>query len=336
MSARQTGSGTANVVCSSEDAHHLERLPMDPLPFLSSTQPTVPHNLLDQARRLPVPRVALVNAGSEPALRGLQETVEAGLAEPILVGDPRKIAETAERIGWNITGVPVVDAPHHNAAPAAVELVRAGGADALMKGQIHTSTFLLSILPSAQGLRAPGVRCGHIMHITMPGSERPLLLTDAALNVAPDMATRQACLTHAVRLAQKLGIDRPKAGLLAPSEDPTPSVPHSLEDVAITEWAKTALPDAVVHGPMAMDLILSRRAAEIKGFVSEVAGDADIIVVPEITSGNAIFKLMSLCLGCCCAGVVLGAKVPIILTSRAQGAADRLASAALAAVGCAR
>lgn len=304
-------------------------------PFLSDTRADCPPALLARAHDLPVPRVALVNAGSVPALRGIQETVEAGLADPILIGSPRKIAQIAEEIGWDISGVRVVQAAREKAAPAAAALVRDGAANALMKGQIHTSTFLKSLLPSAQGIRAPGMRCGHVMHITMPGAERPLLLTDAALNVAPDITTRQACLSLAVRLAQKIGVARPKAGLLAASEDPTPSVPHTMEDLKIVEWAKTNLPDSVVEGPMAMDLILSRRAAEIKEYASEISGDADIIVAPDITTGNAVFKLMSLGMGCCCAGVVLGAKVPIILTSRAQGAADRLASAALAAIGAA-
>lgn len=306
-----------------------------PYPFLSALAPECPPGLLARARALPSPRVALVNAGSVPALSGMREIVEAGLAEPILVGDPERIAQTAAQIGWDISGIALIGAPRDAAAPAAAALVREGAADALMKGQIHTSTFLMSLLPSAHGLRAPGSRCGHVMHITMPGHDRPLLLTDAALNVAPDIATRKACLTHAVRLAQKLGIAAPKAGLLAASEDPTPSVPHTLEDLEITAWARTALPEAIVEGPMAMDLILSRRSAEIKEFASQVSGDADIIVAPDITTGNAVFKLMSLGMGCCCAGVVLGAKVPIILTSRAQGAADRLASAALAAVGAA-
>ncbi len=308
---------------------------MFPLPFLSGIDPVCPPGLLRRAHDLPKPRIALVNAGSVPALNGLREVVEAGLGEPILVGSPHKIRETAGQIGWDISGMRLVKAPRGEAAPAAAALVRAGEADALMKGQIHTSTFLMSILPSAEGLRAPGTRCGHVMHITMPSDDRPLLLTDAALNVAPDMATRQACLTHAVRLAQKLGIAQPKAGLLAASEDPTPGIPHTMEDVEIAAWAKTALPEAIVEGPMAMDLILSRRSAEIKEFASDVSGDADIIVAPDITTGNAVFKLMSLGMGCCCAGVVLGAKVPIILTSRAQGAADRLASAALAVVGAA-
>lgn len=307
----------------------------EPYPFLATTAPVCPPGLLARARALPRPRVALVNAGAPHPLNGIREATEAGLADPILIGDTAKIVATAEQIGWDINGLPLIHAPKAAAAAKAAEMARTGEVDAIMKGQIHTSTFLKGLLPSSAGLRDKGTRCGHVFHITMPGSERPLLLTDAALNVDPDVETRKACLTHAVNLAQKLGIDRPKAGLLAPSEDPTPSVPNTLEAAQIAEWAADALPQAVVQGPMAMDLILSRAAADAKNYVSEVSGDADIMVTPNITTGNALFKLMSFAMGCCCAGVVLGAKVPIILTSRAQGPEDRIASAALAVIGAA-
>ena len=201
-----------------------------------------------------------------------------------------------------------------------------------MKGQIHTSTFLKGLLPSAYGLRDRGVHCGHILHITTPHSDRPLLLTDAALNTAPSVEVRQACLTYAVRLAQALGIPGPKVGLLAPSEDVTRGIPNTGEAAAIAEWAKTALPMATVQGPMALDLILSKAAALAKDYLSDVSGDADIIVVPDITSGNALFKLMVLGMGCCAGGIVMGLKVPVLLTSRSQQSPDRIASAALGVI----
>lgn len=308
----------------------------DAFPFLSQTAPHCPQSLLDRAHSLPIPRVALVNAGAENPLQGMREAVEANLAEPILIGDEAKITATAENIGWDISQFRLIHAPHATAAPEAARLAREGEADAIMKGQIHTSTFLKGLLPSKMGLRDPGTRCGHVFHITAPQSDRPLLLTDAALNVDPDVTTRQACLTHAVHLAQRLGVDQPKAGLLAPTEDPIPSVPNTMEAAEIAEWAKTALPQAIVQGPMALDLIFSAEAARVKNYASRVAGDADIMVVPNITSGNALFKLMSLGMGCCCAGIVLGTRVPILLTSRSQAAPDRIASAALGAIVAAR
>jgi len=307
----------------------------DPYPFLSKTRPVCPPSLLERARSLPRLRVALVNAAAANPLQGMREAAEAGLANPVLIGDIDKIKATADEIGWDISGLPLVHAPRETAASEAARMARAGEVGAIMKGQIHTSTFLKGLLPAAAGLRAPDMRCGHVFHITMPESERPLLLTDAALNVDPDVATRQACLTHAVTLAVKLGIKRPKAAILAPSEDPMPSVPNTIEARRIADWATEALPNAIVQGPMAMDLILSRAAAEAKNYGSEVSGDADIMVTPNITTGNALFKLMSFGMGCCCAGVVLGAKVPILLTSRAQGAEDRIASMALGVIGAA-
>jgi phosphate acetyltransferase len=265
-------------------------------------------------------------------MQGLRESCEAGLAEPILVGDIPKIEAAAEAIGWDIRPFRVVSGPGDTAARTAAALAVAGEADAIMKGQVHTSTFLKGLLPSSLGLRAKDAVCSHVFHITVPTSDRPLFLTDAALNVRPDLHTRQQSLLHAVRLAQMVGVERPKAGILAPSEDVTAAVPCSGEAAAIAAWAKGCLRRAVVEGPLALDLMLSRRAAAIKGVQSEVAGDVDIILVPELNSGNALFKLMTLGMGACAGGVVMGAKVPILLTSRGQETPDRLTSVALGAI----
>lgn len=304
----------------------------EPFPFLSPVHAGAPRRLLEQAGGQPAPRVALVNAGAEYPLQGLRESAEAGFASPILIGDEAKIRATADIIGWDISGLRLIHAPQADAAPKAAELARAGEADAIMKGQIHTSTFLKGLLPSAAGLRKKGVRCGHVFHITAPHSDRPLLLTDGALNVEPDIETRQACLAHAVELAGWLGIDRPRAAVLSANEDPIPSLQNSMEAAVIAAWAKTALPQADVAGPMALDLIFSKAAAQAKNYRSPVAGDADIILAPDITTGNALFKLMMLGMGCCCAGLVLGLRVPILLTSRAQDTPSRIASAALGAI----
>ncbi|WP_084861133.1 phosphate acyltransferase [Salibaculum halophilum] len=300
-----------------------------PYPFLSTRAPRTPQRLLDQARGLPRPRVALVNAGAAHPLAGVREAAQAGLAEPVLIGDRPRIEAAADEIGYDIAGLRLVHAPRAEASTRAADLARAGEVDAIMKGQVHTSTFLKGLLPAAAGLRDRDTRCGHVFHITAPGSDRPLLMTDAALNVDPDVETRQACLSLAVQLSELLDVERPRAALLAPTEDPIPSVANTMESAAIATWARDHLPDADVAGPMAMDLILSREAARIKGYDSPVAGDADIILTPNITTGNAIFKLMVLGMGCCAGGLVMGARVPILLTSRSQAAPARLASAAL-------
>jgi phosphate acetyltransferase len=301
-------------------------------PFLSAAAPVPPPDLLARAARGAPPRVALVNAGGATALEGLREMQAAGLAKPILVGDPGRIAAAAEAIGWDVAGLRLVEAPGVAAAGAAAALARDGEADMIMKGQVHTSTFLKGLLPRDAGLRPPDARLGHVMHITRPGDPRPLLLTDAALNVAPDVETRKACLRHAVDLARLVGIERPRVALLGPSEDPTPSVPNTMDSRVIAEWAARAVPEADVAGPVAMDLALSAEAAAIKGWVSPVAGAADVLVAPAITTANVLFKTLTLTLGACAGGVVMGARVPILLTSRAQGSADRLASAALGAI----
>lgn len=304
----------------------------EPFPFLSPVTAAAPRRLLEQARGLPVPRVALVNAGSENALQGIREAADAGLALPVLIGDAPKIRQIAEQIGWDISGLRLIQAPAAAASVKAAELARLGEVDAIMKGQVHTSVFLQGLLPRAAGLRDEKTRCGHVFHITAPHSDRPLILTDGALNVDPDIPTRQACLAHAVRLAQQLGIARPKAGILSANEDPLPSLQNSMDAAVIAAWAKTALPQADVAGPMALDLIFSAEAAAAKNYISPVAGDADIILSPNITTANALFKLMSLGMGCCCAGLVLGLRVPVLLTSRAQGTPARIASAALGVV----
>lgn len=304
----------------------------DSFPFLATDAPSCPSGLLARAQSLPTPRVALVNAGSEVPLRGLRETVDLQLADPVLIGDRDKIYAAADAISWDISSYRLEHAPHEDAAPHAAALARAGDVDSIMKGQVHTSTFLKGLLPSAAGLRQKGMRAGHVFHITKPGHERPLLLTDAALNVNPSVATRQACLTHAVRLSEILGNTDIKAGLLAPTEDPIPSIANTMEAAEIAKWAKDALPNATVQGPMALDLIFSAEAARVKGYASKVAGDADIMLVPNITSGNALFKMMVLGMGCCAGGLVMGLKVPVLLTSRSQKAPDRICSAALGAI----
>lgn len=301
-------------------------------PFVTATTPRPPAHLLAAARARPVPRVALVNAGGATALQGLREAAEAGFAEPVLLGDPDRIRRTAEEIGWDIAPFRLIPAPRENAGPAAADLVQKGEADSIMKGQIHTSTFLKGLLPRAAGLRIDGQRAAHIFHLSLPGDDRPLLLTDAALNTAPDIPTRQAALTHAVALARALGNPHPMAAILAPSEDVTPTIPSTGEAAAIAAWARSALPGATVEGPLALDLALSADSAAIKGYAGQVPGRTDILLVPEIGTGNALFKLMSLGMAACAAGVVMGLRVPLLLTSRSQGAADRIASAALGMV----
>ncbi|MCG3266981.1 phosphate acyltransferase [Yoonia sp. I 8.24] len=303
-----------------------------PFPFLAPENAPCPAGLLAKAQALPAPKVALVNAGAVNPLQGIREAAELGLADPVLIGDIDKIKQTADDIGWDISGYRIEHAPHETAAGRAADLARSGEVNSIMKGQIHTSTFLKGLLPSAAGLREKGTRCGHVFHITRAGSERPLFLTDAALNVNPSVDTRKACLAHAVRLAEILGDTNVKAGILSPTEDPIPSIPNTVEAAEIAAWAKDAFPNATVQGPMALDLIFSAAAARAKNYESDVSGDTDIMLSPNITSGNALFKMMVLGMGCCAGGLVMGLKVPVLLTSRSQQAPARICSAALGAI----
>lgn len=300
--------------------------------MLSDRPYECPAALLELARALPPVATAVASAGAALPLESARLAQEAGLIEPLLVGDPHAIAEAAEAIGWNIAGLRIVAAEDEAAAAAAAAaLCREGEAGALMKGQLHTDAFMLGILRRESGLRTTR-RLTHVFHMTVPGSGRTLLITDAAVNVAPDVNTRVQALKNAVDLARALGMDRPRVAVLSATEDVTDKMPSSVEAAQIAERARREVPDALIHGPLAFDIALSPDAAAIKGIVDPVAGNADILVVPNIETGNALFKMMVYFMSACAAGIVLGAKVPAILTSRADPPEARLASAAIAAI----
>jgi phosphate acetyltransferase len=299
--------------------------------MLSDRPYECPAALLELARVLPPVATAVASAGAVLPLESARLAQEANLIEPLLVGDPHAIAEAAEAIGWNIAGLRIVAAEDDATAAAAAALCREGEAGALMKGQLHTDAFMLGILRRESGLRTTR-RLTHVFHMTVPGSGRTLLITDAAVNVAPDVNTRVQALKNAVDLARALGMDRPRVAVLSATEDVTDKMPSSVEAAQIAERARREVPDALIHGPLAFDIALSPNAAAIKGIDDPVAGNADILVVPNIETGNALFKMMVYFMSACAAGIVLGAKVPAILTSRADPPEARLASAAIAAI----
>jgi phosphate acetyltransferase len=203
-----------------------------------------------------------------------------------------------------------------------------------MKGQLHTDVFMKSAVSRDAGLRT-GHRFVHIFHITHPDGGRPILISDAAVNVEPNMETRHAAIIEVTALLHRLGTARPKIAILSATESPIPSVPSAMEGRALADWAKINVPDADVSGPLALDLILSPEAVATKKLTDDpVAGQADAIIVPDIVSGNALFKAFVYLTGACAAGIVTGAKVPILLTSRADPPAARIASVALAAISC--
>lgn len=290
-----------------------------------------PQPLLAAARGGNPVRTMVINAVNDVVLESARDATEAGIIEPVLVGDLAEMRGAADRIGWDIATYEVIEASGEEAAAQAGAMATGRGrAEAIMKGHLHTDVFMKAVLNKEAGLRV-GKPLTHISHLTVPGRSGSLILTDGALNPAPDVELKKVIIANAIALAHALGNTRPKVALLSATEVPSPKIPSTTEAVELTRWAKDAIRDADVDGPLAFDLCVSPEAVKVKGVVSPVAGAADILIMPEIVVGNALMKMMTQFMGACMGGVVLGAKVPILLTSRSDPAAARLASAALAA-----
>lgn len=301
--------------------------------FLSPLAPICPPDLIERARAAGPARVAIARAGAALPMQAAQQATEAGVMTPIFVGEADAIRAEAAALKWDISKFTIVDATgEQDAGLKAAQLTGAGDADVLMKGHLHTDVFMKSALNRDAGLRT-GERLVHIFHISPPDGGRAVMISDAAVNVTPDIATRQAAITAVARLGIALGLERPKIAVLSATESPIPSVPSSMEAQELANWAKDNVAGADVSGPLALDLILSPEAVAVKGLGNDpVAGRADAVIVPDINAGNALFKALVYVGGGCAGGVVMGAKAPILLTSRADPPAARLASAALAAI----
>ena len=298
-----------------------------------STRPfECPPALLERARRKPAVTTAVANAGATLALESAKQATESKLIRPILVGDQDDIVRTADEIAWDISDFEIVHANEEDeAAVKAAKLAGDGAAGALMKGHVHTDAFMMAILKRESGLRT-GRRLTHVFHMTVPDTDRALLITDAAVNIAPDLETKFEAMRNAVALAHALGIEEPRVAILSGSEAPTERMPSSMDAATLTQRAAAELSGALVHGPLAFDNAVSPEAAAVKGITHPVAGHADILLAPNIETGNALFKMMVYFMSATAAGIVMGAKVPAILTSRADPPEARLASAAIAAI----
>ena len=279
--------------------------------------------------------MAIARAGSPLPMEAAEDATKAGIMIPVFVGEADMIRAEADALDWDISGYALHDTTgEEEAGRTAAALCGAGEADVLMKGQLHTDVFMKSAVSRDAGLRT-GQRFVHIFHISHPDGGKPVLISDAAVNVVPDLATRQSSIVEVKALLNKLGNDRPKIAILSATETPIPAVPSSMDGAELAEWAHANLPDVDVSGPLAFDLIMSPKAVATKKMTDDpVAGQADAIIVPDIVSGNALFKAFVYLTGGCAAGIVTGAKVPILLTSRADPPAARIASAALAAISC--
>jgi phosphotransacetylase len=289
-------------------------------------------DLIEQAQGLEPIRVAVVDAAQGLVIETLREAHALGIVEPRLIGVPDAIEGVCRKIGWETRTGWMVPAPNDLAAAAkAVELVRGGEADAVMKGNIHTDEFMRALLATERGLRVPGRRVSHVFVAEVASHPKLLGITDAAINIAPDLNAKAQILQNAVELFHLLGIETPKVAVLSAVETVNPDIVSTLDAASLTLMARRGqIGDALVDGPLAFDNAISAKAAKEKGIVSEVAGEADIVLVPDLVSGNILAKNLEYLAGAVAAGVVVGLAAPVVLSSRADPPAGRLAALAFA------
>jgi phosphate acetyltransferase/phosphate butyryltransferase len=285
--------------------------------------------LLELTAGGPPEPAAIVHPCTPAALEAALAAAEAGLILPILIGPEAKIRHAAEQAGKNIALLTLVGAAHsHDAAEKAVALARSGEARLLIKGSLHTDELMGAVV-APEGLRTER-RISHAFVMDVPGRRRPLIITDAAVNIAPTLEEKADIVRNAIDLAHVIGIERPRVALLAAIETVNPAMPATIDAAALCKMAdRGQICGGILDGPLALDIAVSETAAQEKGIVSEVAGRAEILVVPNIEAGNMLAKELTFLGGADAAGVVLGARVPIVLPSRADSAISRLASSAL-------
>ena len=303
-----------------------------PSSFLATTAMACPPDLLVRAKSSTPKSFAFVRAIGAATLQTAWDAAKADIVLPILVGEPDIIASDAAAIGWDLSDVEIIPATgEREAIDEAIALFAAGRVAGLAKGQLHTDVFMGGIVRRTAGIRT-GNRLLHIFAMLPPSGGRPLLISDAAVNVAPDIDTRVEAATYVAEMGRRLGQPCPRIAILSATESVLKAMPSSGEAAEIASRAAALDPRAEFAGPLSFDLAMSPEAAAIKGFGGPVAGMADGLVVPDIVSGNILFKSIVWFGGGLAAGVVLGGAIPIVLTSRSDPPAARLASIALAAI----
>jgi phosphate acetyltransferase len=267
----------------------------------------------------------------ESSLRGAIEAAELGIIEPVLVGPAGKITAVAAEHGIDIKGRQIVDAPHSDAAAAkAVELIRESKGELLMKGSLHTDELMRAVTSSSTGLRTAR-RISHVFVMDVPTYSETLFITDAAINIFPDLEAKRDIIQNAIDLYTKIGLGTPRVAILSAVETVTPKIPSTIEAAALCKMAdRGQITGGVLDGPLAFDNAIDPEAVKIKGIKSPVAGRAQILIVPDLEAGNMLAKNLTFLARADAAGIVLGARVPVILTSRADSVRSRRASAAVA------
>ena len=300
--------------------------------MLSNKEILCPNNLLDYSSKKKGVKAAIVNAGKPLAMLSVQDAVNENLIEPIFIGDKKEILKCAEDLTFDISKYEIIDeCVENNTAPIAAKLASEEKVQIIVKGHIHTDILMKEVLKRDYGLIGK-TRLSHIWHMTINKDDKPLIITDGALNVLPNLKTKMHILKNVVNFSNRIGINKPKIALLSATEEVIESVPSSVEAAELTKLAKDENLNAEIFGPLAFDNCISKKSAAIKGIKNDVAGDADVLLVPNVEAGNSLVKMMIYFCGACAAGVVVGGKVPIVITSRSDEAQARLASIAAAVV----
>ena len=300
--------------------------------MLSNKEIICPNNLLDVAHQKKGVKVAVVNAGKPLPMLSIQDAVNENLIEPIFIGDKKEILKCADDLKWDISKYEIIDEPvENNTAKISAKLASENKVKIIVKGHIHTDILMKEVLKREYNLLGK-TRLSHIWHMTINKDDKPLIITDGALNVLPNVKTKMHILKNVINFSNRIGISRPKIAVLSATEEVLESVPSSLEAAELTRLAIKEKLEADVFGPLAFDNSISKKSAAIKGIKNIVSGEADVLLVPSIETGNSLVKMMIYFMGACAAGVVVGGKVPVVITSRSDEAQARLASIAAAVV----
>ena len=300
--------------------------------MLSNKKIVCPNNLISVAKKSGIIDAAIVNAGEIFPMESIHKAVLHNLVNPIFIGNENEIKKYAEKLSWDISKYKIINEKNENStAPIAAKLASEGKVKIIVKGHIHTDILMKAVLKRDLNLIGKK-RLSHVWHMTLSTDDKPFIITDGVVNVLPKLEVKMHILRNAVDFANKIGISRPKVSILSATEEILESVPSSIEANLITKKAKEENIKADVFGPLAFDNSVSKKSAAIKKIKNIVAGNADILLVPNVESGNALVKMMIYFMGACAAGVVIGGKVPVVITSRSDEAEARLASIAAAIV----
>ena len=300
--------------------------------MLSNKEIVCPNNLLDVAHQKKGISAGIVNAGKSITMMSVMDAVKEDLIIPLFIGDEDEIKKCAEDLNFDISEFEIIDEKkENNTAVIASDLAFQGKIKIIVKGHIHTDILMKEVIKKKYNLLGK-TRLSHIWHMTLNKEDKPLIITDGALNVSPNVKTKMHILKNVINFCDRIGNKRPKVSILSATEEVLDSVQSSIDAKEITDLAIKEKLNADVFGPMAFDNSISKKSSEIKGINNIVAGEADVLLVPNVETGNALVKIMVYFMGACAAGVVVGGKVPVVITSRSDVATARLASIAAAVV----